>query len=58
MTTKSKKQNGKSYARSRRKLATLRASVEDDWLLLADRETGAEARWNRPRKVYAARQLK
>jgi uncharacterized protein (DUF4415 family) len=28
----------------------LRASVEDDLLLLADRETGAESRWNRPRK--------
>ena len=28
----------------------LRASVEDDLLLLAEEEKGAEARWNRPRK--------
>ena len=28
----------------------LQASVEDDLLSLADEETGAEARWSRPRK--------
>jgi len=28
----------------------LHASVEDELLLLADEETGAESRWNRPRK--------
>jgi uncharacterized protein (DUF4415 family) len=33
-----------------RKVIELQASVEDDFLLLADEETGAEARWNRPRK--------
>lgn len=32
------------------RIGDLRASVEDDLLLLADRETGAESRWNRPRK--------
>jgi len=28
----------------------LQASVEDDLLSLVDDETGAESRWNRPRK--------
>ena len=28
----------------------LQASAEDDLLFLAEEETGAEARWNRPRK--------
>jgi len=28
----------------------LHASLEDDLLSLADEETGAESRWNRPRK--------
>ena len=28
----------------------MHASVEDELLLLADEETGAESRWNRPRK--------
>jgi uncharacterized protein (DUF4415 family) len=28
----------------------LQASVEDDLLLLTEEETGAEGRWNRPRK--------
>jgi uncharacterized protein (DUF4415 family) len=31
-------------------VAWLHASVEDELWLLADEETGAEARWNRPRK--------
>jgi hypothetical protein len=28
----------------------LRASLEDDLLLLAEEQEGTEARWNRPRK--------
>jgi len=32
------------------KLIELRASVEDDLLLLAEEEGSAESRWNRPRK--------
>jgi uncharacterized protein (DUF4415 family) len=32
------------------RIAWLRASVEDDLLSLAEEETGAESRWNRPRK--------
>jgi uncharacterized protein (DUF4415 family) len=31
-------------------IAWLHASVEDDLLSLAEDETGAESRWNRPRK--------
>ena len=31
-------------------VAWLHASVEDDLLSLAEEETGAESRWNRPRK--------
>ena len=33
-----------------RRIGGLHASVEDELLLLADEETGAESRWNRPRK--------
>ena len=54
MTGKSKKAKArKARARSRPKPATiawLHASVEDDLLSLAEEETGAESRWNRPRK--------
>ena len=32
------------------KVIELRASVEDDLLVLAEEEEGAESRWNRPRK--------
>jgi uncharacterized protein (DUF4415 family) len=32
------------------RVVELHASVEDDLLSLADEETGAESRWNRPRK--------
>ena len=50
MTAKPKK-GKRRKARSRRgKVIELRASVEDDLLLLAGEEKGAEARWNRPRK--------
>ena len=31
-------------------IAWMQASVEDDLLSLAEEETGAESRWNRPRK--------
>ena len=54
MTGKSKKtKRRKTRAQSRPKPATiawLQASVEDDLLSLAEDETGAESRWNRPRK--------
>ena len=50
MTVKTKKAK-RQKARSRPgKLGRLRASVEDDLLSLAEEETGAESRWNRPRK--------
>ena len=51
MTAKSKKSK-RQKVRPRRgvRVGDLRASVEDDLLLLADQETGAEPRWNRPRK--------
>jgi uncharacterized protein (DUF4415 family) len=50
MTGKPKKVKRRK-ARSRPgKAIELHASVEDDLLLLADEETGAEPRWNRPRK--------
>jgi len=32
------------------KLSRVWASIEEDLLSLAEEETGAEARWNRPRK--------
>lgn len=51
MTVKLKKPKRKKARAQRGKIvADLRASVEDDLLLLADQETGAESRWNRPRK--------
>ena len=46
---KRRKARTKSGKRPRR-ISELHASVEDDLLLLAEEETGAEARWNRPRK--------
>lgn len=51
MTAKSKKRK-RQKARSRRGriVGDINASVEDDLVLLADQETGAESRWNRPRK--------
>ena len=50
MTVKRKKAKRRK-ARSRPgKVVELQASVEDDLLLLAEEETGAESRWNRPRK--------
>ena len=57
MTGKSKKTKSKKTkrrkARARPKSATIRwlhASVGDDLVSLAEEETGAESRWNRPRK--------
>ena len=51
MTAKRKKaKRPKARPRRGKIVGDLRASVEDDLLLLADQETEAEARWNRPRK--------
>jgi uncharacterized protein (DUF4415 family) len=50
MTSKTKKSKRKKARPRRGKVGDLQASVEDDLLLLADQETGAESRWNRPRK--------
>ena len=51
MTAKVKKRKRPKAQRLRGKIVgDLRASVEDDLLLLADQETAAESRWNRPRK--------
>ena len=50
MTAKRKKAKRRKARPRRRKVLELRASVEDDLLLLAQEEGGAEARWNRPRK--------
>ena len=50
MTVKTKKAK-RPKARSRPgKLGRVRASVEEELLSLAKEETGAESRWNRPRK--------
>jgi len=50
MKAKPKKQKRKKPRPQRGKIVSdLRASVEDDLLLLADRDK-AESRWNRPRK--------
>lgn len=50
MTAKTKKTRRQKAGARRWRIGDLRASVEDDLLSLADQETGAEARWNRPRK--------
>lgn len=50
MTAKSKKTKRKKTRPRPARVGDLRASVEDDLLLLADQETDAESRWNRPRK--------
>jgi uncharacterized protein (DUF4415 family) len=50
MTAKPKKAKRKKLRPRPKKSGDLHASVEDDLLLMLDRETGAEARWNRPRK--------
>ena len=50
MTAKNKKRKRKKARPRPARIGDLRASVEDDVLLLADEKTGAESRWNRPRK--------
>ena len=50
MTPKSKKAKRRKSRSRPGKLIELQASVEDDLLLLAEGEGGAESRWNRPRK--------
>ena len=50
MTGKSKKTKQRKARAHPATIAWLHASVEDDLLSLAEDETGAESRWNRPRK--------
>ena len=50
MTVKTKKAKRRKARARPGRIGRLQASVEDDLLLLADEETGAESRWNRPRK--------
>jgi uncharacterized protein (DUF4415 family) len=50
MTAKPKKTKRRKTRSRQGRVIELQASVEDDLLSLADEETGAEARWNRPRK--------
>jgi len=50
MTAKPKKVKRRKSRPQPGRVGDLRASVEEDLLLLADQETGAESRWNRPRK--------
>jgi uncharacterized protein (DUF4415 family) len=50
MTAKTKKAKRKKAHSRPGRVGRLHASVEDDLLLLADEETGADSRWNRPRK--------
>jgi uncharacterized protein (DUF4415 family) len=48
---KTKRRKGRPQLRPKpATIAWLRASVEDDLVSLAEDETGAESRWNRPRK--------
>jgi uncharacterized protein (DUF4415 family) len=50
MTTKSKKTKQRKTRLRRGKVIELQAAIEDDLLSLAEQTTGAESRWNRPRK--------
>jgi uncharacterized protein (DUF4415 family) len=50
MTRKTKKTKGRKAHPKRGRIGRLQASGEDELVQLADRETGAESRWNRPRK--------
>ena len=50
MTVKAKKAKRRKVRSRPGRVIELRASVEDELLSLADEETSAEARWNRPRK--------
>jgi uncharacterized protein (DUF4415 family) len=48
---KRKQRKARTFSGPRRaRVVELFASIEDDLLSLMDEETGAEARWNRPRK--------
>jgi len=50
IAAKTKKAKRQKTRRRGVRVGDLSASVEDDLLLLADQEAGAESRWNRPRK--------
>jgi uncharacterized protein (DUF4415 family) len=50
MTAKRKKAKRRKALPQPGRVAWLQASVEDDLLSLVEEETGAESRWNRPRK--------
>jgi len=50
MTAKGKKAKRRKVRRKPATIAWMQASVEDDLLSLAEEETGAQSRWNRPRK--------
>jgi uncharacterized protein (DUF4415 family) len=50
MTVKTKKTKRRKARARPEILARLRASVEEELLSLAEEETNAESRWNRPRK--------
>jgi len=50
MTVKAKKAKRRKVRARAGRLGGLRASIEDELLQLAEEETGAESRWNRPRK--------
>lgn len=50
MTGKSKKAKKRKTRARPGTIASLHASVEDDLLSLAEDETRADSRWNRPRK--------
>ena len=50
MTAKPKKTKRRKARSRTAKVLELRASVEDDLLLLAEEDGGTESRWNRPRK--------
>ena len=50
MTAKTKKANEQTARRRGYRVGELRASVEDELLLLADQEAGRWRRWNEPRK--------
>jgi uncharacterized protein (DUF4415 family) len=50
MTVKKKKVKRRKGRPLPGKLGRVRASIEEELLSVAEEETGAEARWNRPRK--------
>jgi uncharacterized protein (DUF4415 family) len=50
MTAKPKKAKRRKPRSRPRRIIELYASVEDELLSLAEEETAAESRWNRPRK--------